>query len=222
MPQRYGRFSKLSPELRNRIYEFALASPKPITLVTVRQGATLKQLRRFHGPTRRTALAATSSQIRKECTRMFYSTNTFVVPLPIAQIPNGRQRLEAFLETIGAANVAALRKIIINVEDTGAEDLDRDMIPYRQLPGLVRDLQQLLVEKFGPSSSIQIQANFTAGAPAYGAKKSVPLELDVRDPESGWSKARERVQRQWNEEESGMWNLIEVGVEQCWRQQARL
>ncbi|KAH9811726.1 hypothetical protein Tdes44962_MAKER05874 [Teratosphaeria destructans] len=219
-------FGRLSAELRNHIYELVLTSPRPIALVTVRNHSStalsteLQRLRKRIGHTKRTGLTATCSTIRRESTRMFYAANSFELTIPIPQIATGRQRLEAFLSTIGWSNAAALRSIIVRIEDVKQEDTDRSFSPFADLPALVDDLRELGARY--PNCAIVVKADFMAGAHPEGAWRTVPLEIDVRDPMDGWEKGLEGMRGRRTEDFGWKWNLIEVGLEQCRDEQAKL
>lgn len=71
--------AKLPAELRASIYEFALASPTPITLSSQngRSGSKLQRRRRLQSPSAHMALTRTCRQIYRETGHLFFSLNTF-------------------------------------------------------------------------------------------------------------------------------------------------
>ena len=96
-------FFKLPPELRNRIYEFALLQRTPIVIIC--QQACGQHSRRH---AMQPALSRTCRLLRKETLPIFYGQHTFL----IAFYPHA-PAAEAWLSAIGLENLGLLRNVLI-------------------------------------------------------------------------------------------------------------
>jgi hypothetical protein len=81
IPAARSRFQLLPAELRNRIYELALAQPEPVTLSRAYPFSRLFCAVREQRLARILSLTAVSKGIRGETRKMFYHVNTFVVDI---------------------------------------------------------------------------------------------------------------------------------------------
>ncbi|KAK5741402.1 hypothetical protein LTS12_024601 [Elasticomyces elasticus] len=107
----HSPLGRLSPEIRNRIYELALAHDEPIPIVYTQSTAILRflQPRNHILPL---ALTTTCSAIRMECTQLFFNINHFSVKVQ----PDGTDRVSLiarFLRAIGSTNAKALKQVTV-------------------------------------------------------------------------------------------------------------
>ncbi|KAK5725081.1 hypothetical protein LTR17_013280 [Elasticomyces elasticus] len=108
-------FARLSPEMRNIIYEFALQQSEPIMVrwhddrddhpEDVASSSVDKYT---------TALAQTCRQIGKECGTMFYAINKFQFDSSTDSIPK-TTIVNRFLDTIGGENAKAMRFMSVDL-----------------------------------------------------------------------------------------------------------
>ena len=112
LTMKHSPFSKLSPELRNRIYEYALKSDKPFDITTTAPcGKPRNKMSYIQGNP--LALATTCRVIKNECTQLFYANNTFKVTGD--DTDHVFELLDKFCTTIGQANVDALGMIVLDI-----------------------------------------------------------------------------------------------------------
>ncbi|KAK5738769.1 hypothetical protein LTR17_005704 [Elasticomyces elasticus] len=107
----HSPLGRLSPEIRNHIYELALAHDEPIPIAYTDSTAILRflQPRNHILPL---ALTTTCSAIRMECTQLFFNINHFSVKVQ----PDGTDRVSPiarFLRAIGSTNAKALKQVTV-------------------------------------------------------------------------------------------------------------
>lgn len=114
---------RLSAELRNVIYSLVLSADKPISLTTDRPYGKLRltELEVIEGSVEEplkqpVAIAAVCRQMRSEATQMFYHVNSFDIRYTTQVNSYHRDEarlLQKFCDTIGSANVSALRHVTL-------------------------------------------------------------------------------------------------------------
>ncbi|KAK5698215.1 hypothetical protein LTR97_007176 [Elasticomyces elasticus] len=108
-------FARLSPEMRNIIYEFALQQHEPIVvrwyddLDDHPEDVVSNTVDKFT-----TALTKTCRQISKECGTMFYAINDFQFDSSVDSMSKTRIA-KRFLGIIGGENAKAMRFMIVDV-----------------------------------------------------------------------------------------------------------
>lgn len=127
-------FTRLSAELRNKIYTYALYNPEGIWLKHPRDDGELKpgwklRLRASGNPT---ALAMTCRQLHGESGLLFYSINKFLVHLVPLHVKDcfgdwiwypWKEEVKNWLDTIGPPNASCVTKLSLHVGDF---HIDRD------------------------------------------------------------------------------------------------
>ncbi|KAK4550180.1 hypothetical protein LTR36_003147 [Oleoguttula mirabilis] len=107
--------ARLPPELRNRIYELALKSDRPFTLVFKHMLGQEPSAQQRHP----TGLARTCKALRKEATQLFYAINAFEIQTDESPDYISTtccylvRNVRAFVDMIGASNACALRSITL-------------------------------------------------------------------------------------------------------------
>lgn len=117
-------FSKLSAELRNMIYEYALKQERPIIVTAY---STAKHTEHEHHTADRhpLALAQTCQEIRGESLQLFYAVNTFTLSFRLAKSQTQvRRQLERFRSAIGLSNANAIGSMVLKLDaaDIGEDD----------------------------------------------------------------------------------------------------
>ena len=103
-------FSRLAPELRNRIYEYALTRDRAfeITIYSDQEGLTQVKDTSARHPL---GLAMTCRAMREECTELFYSLNTFTVK---ASNPRRLTKIfDNFRAIIGPRNASSILSVVL-------------------------------------------------------------------------------------------------------------
>lgn len=108
-------FSKLPPELRNRIYELALRHPQPFVIFR-RQADSIRGAvgsEDGQGEGKSLSLLSTCKAVNMECAQLFYAVNDFTFMDRGAF--GARDVRRRFRRTIGDDNAAALRSVSFDV-----------------------------------------------------------------------------------------------------------
>lgn len=119
---------RLSPEIRNHIYELALTRPVPFliginTIVRRLPQARLKDVQ-YHILRRESrGLLLSCRGISAECTQFFHAANTFA--FTGSKYRFSVDTLESFLNRIGRIDTSALRHVPLAVEVVDSWELDR-------------------------------------------------------------------------------------------------
>lgn len=110
---------RLAPELRNRIYDFALTSDEPYIIdadrIPLRQYTAPKQLNPL-------GLTSTCKAVYAESIQLFYASNAFVFRQRACHVPDF---LTDFCNTIGKTNTAALKSVIMDAGRFTRWDISR-------------------------------------------------------------------------------------------------
>lgn len=108
--------ARLPPELRNRIYERAVALSEPITTLWWPDTEKFSAVRRSR-PTRRYpfALAQTCNAIRSETLKLTYNLNDVELRVLDADDAGYEHAVRTFLSAIGPENEAVLRSVTIYI-----------------------------------------------------------------------------------------------------------
>lgn len=101
-----SKLAKLSPELRNKIYDLVLIHPEPIELG---EGSKYMSLTR-RGYSHLIALMHSCKQMQHECEPIFYSAKAFSIPYTTLEETLGTFR--SFRNLIGPESSKALSKVI--------------------------------------------------------------------------------------------------------------
>ena len=111
-------FSRLPPELRNRIYERAMQHENPlyITIFSNQQGLTQPNWQKVPYPL---ALASTCNALHKECLQLFYGINVVEIKGYGRHPPY--ELFNRFSKSIGEQSTEALRSVVL---DTGVQYMD--------------------------------------------------------------------------------------------------
>ncbi|KAI7162190.1 hypothetical protein KC316_g11389 [Hortaea werneckii] len=119
-------FARLSAELRNKIYSYALYNPDGVWLEHPSDDLKLKPgwKLRIHASGNPTALAMTCRQIHAESGLLFYSINKFFIKLSPMKIKDRfetgvwypwDEEVETWLETIGSANASYVARLCLHL-----------------------------------------------------------------------------------------------------------
>ncbi|KAK4499639.1 hypothetical protein PRZ48_010157 [Zasmidium cellare] len=132
--------AKLSPELRNRVYEYALIFDDTQLHVTADHYNAKMHTTNECAQLRPLALTTTCRQIRQETSQMFYHYNTFNIHFEKHTEDQDRDEtclLQRFSANMGGVNATNLRRIAVTI---GRESF------MAEVPGRVDDIRhQLLV-----------------------------------------------------------------------------
>lgn len=179
---------KLSPELRNNIYGYALTSPEPFTVQRHIGTGRLVQYK----PTKQQhplALARTCSAARKECTQLFYANNVFIIrcykrrlrdPIPLTD----------FARSIGKVNASALRMVILDVEPLYFT------LWHRGCSSLLKDALEALESATETYQDCALKLR-AALLHDHQQPHGSHFELDLRDLPSTWNKIFANMGRRW-------------------------
>ncbi|KAK5131406.1 hypothetical protein LTR08_000942 [Meristemomyces frigidus] len=100
-------FGKLSPELRNRIYELVLAREKPYRFNISSYYGVKQEIKLPAWKLNTVALPSACKSFHGESTALFYAANKFEF--------NSAENFKSFCAMIGDKNVAALRDVVVFV-----------------------------------------------------------------------------------------------------------
>ena len=165
---------KLPPELRNRIYTFAMSEGKTITFAP--QSANMKQtmlkpIAPEHQPPQGLSLAATCRQMRQECSALFYASNDFAIIHDV-------ETLKSFTKVIGRNNTRALRSVTVKM----FANIDARLLNSRKAihgTRLVLRTFGLLANRYGwRCAKIQVKVDLSDDI--------VIVELDVANLGKSW------------------------------------
>ena len=114
--------AKLPPEVRNRIYSFALTHDHPLKSKIARSRLGDEPCcDEASQHTHISALSRTCKQVQNECTKLFYAANTFIIPidneLPLDDPPldNIRTELVKSNTTMEDHDIQILKPVLIDV-----------------------------------------------------------------------------------------------------------
>ena len=187
-------FKKTAPEIRNRIYELALAQPKSVHLIYSEKRGWQRALgdgTQLHI----LALTQVCKAVRSECTQLFYAVNSLTIRTgSVVYVP---ELLDGFRSRIGTLNGQALRDIIVELPrfvwrggiwhgGPGPRDIQR------RLTTLINVLQEDSVVydacAFGARYSFEIHQQRRGGG--Y-IREVVHGTLDVRNLVTSWQRILE-------------------------------
>jgi len=109
--------ARLPPELRNRIYEFALSQPSPLATTWQPEVKKFTAFPPLAGRPSPLALTTTCRQVRIECLQLFYAVNDIVIGFEkhTCETKHVCSSLETMAELIGPANTAALHSLAVTL-----------------------------------------------------------------------------------------------------------
>lgn len=113
-----SRLGQLTAELRIRIYELVLTHNEPICIALVHGKAQISPATRPD-----LSLLAVCRQLWKECSRLFYSSNSFTIKASDRIYRRDAQPLQSFTAFIGYANFASLRTVTVILTTTNAHEV---------------------------------------------------------------------------------------------------
>ena len=152
-------FAKLSPEIRNRIYEFAYTNEYPIEFFILADGAFKPSVVPRKHPL---GLAYTCGTIYRESTQLFYATNKFTIHGVSAK--DAIESLKRFCLAVGQVNAEALRSVTLNLGSWFVADHRDPNIRHGAF-----DLKWLLCYRFShqgryPNCEYQVKITFQCDA----------------------------------------------------------
>lgn len=117
-------FFVLPPELRNRVYEYAVVGAQRVDITTERQPG----------------LVNCNKMVRSECMPMYYAFNVFTFT-PQTQDKDALKTLERWLTRIGPANCQKLRRIHLTLTLAVGSMIDKSWAVPNPWPPLVAQLE---------------------------------------------------------------------------------
>ncbi|KAF2164419.1 hypothetical protein M409DRAFT_25296 [Zasmidium cellare ATCC 36951] len=181
-------FSKLPPELRLTIFEYALAFPQPLQIPSTTPS----------NPKHPTALPQTSRQLHLETSHLLYTLNTIHLTTP--------SHLPSFLDTISPRDTSHLRSLCISIPSS-AGNFGQDIHYFRSV---VQRIAREIRGRLPRACRVVVWPVLLVDRRQYSKEEfeglMEVLEVHVRDVEGSLRRAVGRVgERMRGEERRGVW-----------------
>jgi len=185
--------SKLPAELRNRIWELALASDVPLA---AKWRNTESKFRPERPPASDpAALTKTCKQLRAESGQLFYTVNHFILRVDKRGYNQYASSFQGFIKGIEAAGAAAGAESVVGA---GAVTLDLGRLSSNRLLPLKAAVKVLglLVLETPPAVPVSVEARIECQRDACEAYDSLfVVELNMRDFEASYGRVMQEIER---------------------------
>lgn len=191
-----SNFARLSPELRNSIFELVLLQSEPL-IIQWKPGG--------RGPTgiegevynNALSLLATCRQLRQIYAPFFYSGNRFQLSIPHAyNLAQARVTLDRFLDVIGPNNALSLRAVHILI--TNPFNMHGDL-PFWEL--FVKLRQLAISGRLSSGCALVVELSLRVLVTNGPGQMPMAVSLDMQDLGEPWDEALKGLKELEGEEE---------------------
>lgn len=199
-------FARLSPELRNHIYEIALRHDQPLYVPP-----STHLIRKAEYEVSSLGLLRTCKAVSEESTRLFYNVNTFAFECRGAGQVD--KRLKSFADTIGPANTEVIQSIVL---DAGTMQMDSFETVYATLNELNTFLERINILDSGNEWHCTFSAKICLMAQSPGRSLAIfKFDLNFGDVEKSWAANMEELDRKVSQKPAADWRSILFVMQQC-------
>jgi hypothetical protein len=180
-------FSNLSPELRNKVYEYSLQQEQPIL---IKAYSTPKATKPEHRTNIAYPLGLTQScrEIRTECTKLFYAINTFTILVgDIESKTHVHRQFESFRTAIGCSNASLISSVVFEIEPVPVGSLSTMEDDLDKLFGFLRQVATEHVRKEW-SCNFRAKASIVDKIFVHTAPQVFMLDVDFADLQGSFTK----------------------------------
>ena len=198
--------SRLPAELRGQIAEYALRYDDQL-IVKCTPPRSMREQGTHNNHAHPLALAQTCRLLRKECTTMVYSMNSFVIPGEDTDALF--KGLQDFCSIIGTENEAALTSIILDIGTLELESFEGACCSYNELQRFMKRIATEMRSGIWLCTfQARIRFTFRPFISDLGALGVFKVNLDFGDIERSWCANMESIRTQIAAEDADYWQRV--------------